>query len=241
MTHNIDFHAVTGPGGGAPLLNVEKGETKSATFKLLKPGLFIYHCSVEPIGVHISNGMYGAMIVDPIESLPKVDKEYFIYQSEIYGEIPKEGRVLEFSYENAIAGQPSYVVFNGSVGSMGESIPLKANTGDTVRLWVSNIGPNLFSAFHVIGTIFDKVYRDADIVTPPARSIQIVTIPPGGSAVVDIQFSVPGNYTIVDHSIFRVDKGAVGFINVNGNPRPDLYYSAHPPSNCPNCKTHINK
>jgi len=242
MLHNIDFHAVTGPGGGAPLLTVEKGETKTATFKILRPGLFIYHCAVEPIGVHISNGMYGAIIVDPVESLPKVDREYIIYQSEIYGEPPKDGgHVLEFSYENALAAQPNYVVFNGRVGSMGEATPITGKTGETIRLWVSNIGPNLFSAFHVIGAVFDRVYKDGDIVTPPTRSTQVVTIPPGGSAIVDLQVPVPGTYTLIDHSIFRVDKGAVGFLSVSGEPRPDLYYAPHSPRNCPGCKTHTKQ
>lgn len=241
MLHNLDFHAVTGPGGGAPLLTVEKDEMKNANFKLLSPGLFIYHCAVNPVGAHVGNGMYGLILVEPEEGLPPVDKEFYVLQSEVYaGTEPssKGSNVLPIDLDRAIAEQPNYVMFNGRVGSLTGENALKAKTNDRVRMFVGNAGPNLVSSFHVIGTIFDKVYREGDLVSPPARGLQTTLVPAGGATVVEIDLPVPGNFTIVDHSIWRIEKGCVGFLQVAGPPRPDLYDSALPPRNCPSCKIH---
>jgi len=238
--HNIDFHCVTGPGGGAPALYAEEGQTRVGTFKLLHPGLFVYHCSAEPVASHIANGMYGLVLVEPEEGLPPADREYYVMQNEFYTEpaVSGERNVLEYSYANGLKEDPSHVVFNGRVGALTER-PLRSNQGERVRIYFGNIGPNLVSSFHVIGAIFDKVYREGDLISPPARSVQTTIVPAGGAAVVEIVTSVPGNFTLLDHSIFRMEKGCIGFLKVSGaNPRTDIYAAREPLNNCPNCKLH---
>jgi len=244
MQHNIDWHCVHGPGGGAPLLTADQAETKHARFRLLRPGLFIYHCSVGPVGLHVANGMYGLMLVEPEEGLAKVDKEFYVLQSEIYSEeAPRDkgSRKLEASYTKGLAEDASYVVFNGRMGSLIEELgghPLEANTGDKVRIFFGNAGPNYISSFHVIGGLFDKVYREGDLVSPPARYLQTTLVPAGGAALVEMDVLVPGIYTLVDHALFRLEKGATGFLEVKGPDRPDIYHSEAPPKRCENCKIH---
>ncbi|MEO8216902.1 MAG: copper-containing nitrite reductase [Acidobacteriota bacterium] len=223
MPHSLDFHAVTGPGGGMPLTSVVPGERKVAAFKLLNPGLYVYHCGTPPVMEHIANGMYGLILVEPKEGLPKVDREFYILQSEFYTSPPTPGSPeVKFSYEDGLREDPRYIVFNGGQGSaMGEGA-LHAKVGETVRIFFGNPGPNKASSFHMIGAVFDKVYRDADFVTPPARNLQTALVPPGSATVVEIKLSVPGTYTFVDHAIFRVAKGAVGNLVVEGNPNPEI-------------------
>ena len=103
---------------------------------------------------------------------------------------------------------------------------------------VGNGGPNLTSSFHVIGGIFESVYRDGDLISPPGKFVQTISVPPGGSSVVDMTMIVPGTYTLVDHAIFRIDKGAVGYLNVTGKERPDIYVGSQVPVPCPDCKLH---
>ncbi len=240
MAHNIDFHSATGPGGGGPLLTVPKGVTKVARLKLLHPGLYIYHCAVAPIPMHVANGMYGLILVEPAGGLPKVDKEFYVMQSEFYAaaEPKSDSDIIPFSYLDGLNEHPRFVVFNGRVGSMTDTNALQAKTSDRIRIYFGNAGPNLISSFHVIGAILDKVYREGDLISPPASSIQTTLVPAGGSTVVEIETPVPGNYAFVDHSIFRLDKGAVGFINVTGDKRPDIYFSEEKPSLCEECKVH---
>lgn len=243
--HNIDCHGFEGPGGGAALTLAQENETKTARFKLLYPGLFVYHCAAAPVPVHVANGMYGLMLVEPENpTLPVVEKEYYVMQSEYYVE-PAErlangklSDVVEFSYPRGLQEDADLVVFNGKEGAATRDAPLKAQTGDRVRIYFGNAGPNLTSSFHVIGGIFDRVYRDGDIVSPPGKYIQTISVPPGGSSVVDMHMLVPGTYTLVDHALFRLDKGCVGFLNVTGAPRPDLYHSEQPPQQCAGCKLH---
>lgn len=243
--HNIDCHAFTGPGGGAAVTTVEENETKTARFKLLYPGLYVYHCAAAPVPVHIANGMYGLMYVQPEkENLPPVDKEYYVMQSEFYHEPPEvddDGRrseTVEFSYPNGLREEPQVVAFNGSESALTRDHPLKAEVGDDVRIFFGNAGPNLTSSFHVIGSHFKKVYRDGDVLSPPSNAIQTVTVPSGGSSIFDLKMQYPGTYTMVDHSIFRLDKGAVGFLNVSGKPVPGIYESPKPPRPCVGCKLH---
>ncbi len=239
MPHNIDFHAVTGPGGGAPVTTVVQGEEKVSWFKLLSPGLFIYHCAAPPVMDHIANGMYGLILVEPEGGLPKADKEFYVLQSEFYTKKPKEGsELLDYSHAQGLAEHPRFVVFNGRQGSLtGEGV-ITANTGERVRIYYGNAGPNLISSFHVIGEIFENVYREADLISPPAHGIQTTLVPAGGAAVVDFQVEVPGSYTLVDHAIFRVEKGAVGFLEVKGEPRHDIYVSKDEGVKCPGCLVH---
>ncbi|KAL4916403.1 Cupredoxin [Aspergillus aurantiobrunneus] len=243
--HNIDCHAFTGPGGGSALTTAEEAETKTARFKLLYPGLFLYHCAAAPVPVHIANGMYGLLYVQPAEGdLPPVDREYYVMQSEFYHEPPEvddNGRLsreVEFSYPSGLREEPSAVVFNGHESALTRDKPLKALTGESVRIFFGNAGPNLTSSFHVIGSHFEKAYRDGDVVSAPGQHVQTLTVPPGGGTVVDMEMVVPGTYTLVNHAIFRLDKGAVGYLNVAGKPRPDVYQSAEPPAPCVGCKLH---
>jgi copper-containing nitrite reductase len=236
LGHNIDFHAVTGPGGGAPALFGEQGETKVGYFRLLQPGLFVYHCAAGPVPVHIARGMHGMILVEPEEGLPPVDKEFAIMQSEIYAD-EADKKTYEFSYQKGLDEDPTHVVFNGRETSLIDA-PLIAKTGDRVRLYVGNAGPNLVSSFHIIGSIMDRVYREGDLISPPARSIQTTLIPAGGVTVVELDCIVPGSYALVDHSIFRMEKGCAGFLKVLGEDRPDVFASEQLPAFCPGCKLH---
>lgn len=238
IAHNVDFHGIAGPGGGAAVTLSELGETKIAHFKLTQPGLFVYHCAAAPVPVHVQNGMYGMLLVEPAEGLPPVDKEFQVVQSEFYGtESRDDKQLLEPSYLDGLAEKPRYVVFNGRENALTES-PLLTNQGDRVRIFFGNAGPNLISSFHVIGMIFDKCFREGDLISPPARGIQTTLVPAGGATVVEFDAVVPGNYTLVDHSIFRIDKGAIGFLKVDGIPRPDIYDAESPATPCPGCKLH---
>jgi copper-containing nitrite reductase len=234
----------SGPGGGGGLTLANENQTKTARFKLLYPGLYVYHCAAAPVPVHVANGMYGLMLVESEHNtLPKVDKEYYVMQSEFYTEPPevlengKLSDTVAFSYPKGLLEDADVVVFNGKESAL-INTPLKASTGDKVRIFFGNAGPNLTSSFHVIGGIFEKVYRDGDVVSHPGNFIQTVSVPPGGSSIVDMQMVVPGTYTLVDHAIFRLDKGCVGFLNVTGAPRPDIYHSEEPAVNCVGCKLH---
>lgn len=239
MSHNVDFHAVTGPGGGAPVTTVAPGGTNIACFKMLSPGLFIYHCAAPPVMWHIANGMYGMILVEPEEGLAKVDHEFYVLQSEFYvKEHAADAKALEFSHDEAMREHPEFVVFNGSKEALTGKGALKAKTGERVRIYFGNAGPNLLSSFHVIGTIFDKVYREGDLISPPGRGIQSTLVPAGGSTVVEFQLQVPGTYTLVDHAIFRVLKGAVGYLEVEGEPRPDIYSPTKPGEPCKGCLVH---
>jgi copper-containing nitrite reductase len=239
MPHNVDFHAVTGPGGGATVTTVVQGEERVAWFKLLHPGLFVYHCAAPPVMDHIANGMYGLILVEPKEGLPKVDREFYVLQSEFYTKDAESGATkLEFSHEHGLMEHPKFVVFNGRVSSLVGDHALKANTGEQIRIFFGNGGPNVISSFHVIGEIFDRVYREGDLVSPPARSVQTTLVPPGGATVVQFGVEVPGNYTLVDHAIFRIEKGAVGYLQVEGAPRHDIYVSQDDATACPGCLVH---
>jgi len=240
MFHNIDFHAVLGPGGGSPLLTAEKDQTKTASFRLLYPGLFFYHCSVDPIAVHVGNGMYGMILVEPENGLPPVDKEFYVLQSEVYATedpLDPKSRTLVLSYENLVDETPRYVVLNGRARKHVEE-PLEATTKDRIRIFFCNAGPNLLASFHVIGTIFDKVYREGNMTDAPSNGVHVTAVPAGGTACVEFDVPVSGTYTILDHSLSRVEKGCVGFINVCGDSALDIYHSDEPPTPCPSCSTH---
>ena len=225
MSHNIDFHAAAGPGGGAPLLNVSAGEVKIAWLKLLNPGLFVYHCAQPPMADHIANGMYGLILVEPKVGLPKVDHEFYIMQSEFYTTNPPAtgAATLEYSPQDGLMEHPTFVVFNGRVGALTGDNALRVKTGDRVRIYFGNVGPNLDSSLHIVGSVFHILYRDGDLVDPPAHDVSVTLVPAGGTAVVEMTFEVPGEYTILDHSMFRTQKGALGTIEADGPPRPDIY------------------
>lgn len=224
MKHNIDLHAVTGPGGGAAATLTAPGETTTARFKMLAPGFYVYHCAAPPVTDHIANGMYGAILVEPKEGLPKVDREFYVLQSEFYTkqEIGFEG-LATYAPAKASDENPTYIVFNGKHGSLTEEGALQAKVGDKIRIFFANAGPNKTSSFHVIGAIFDKVYREGGIGAAPERNIQTTVVPPGGATIVEFQVKVPGDYSLVDHAIFRLEKGAAGVLHVEGPAAPELY------------------
>jgi len=222
-THTVDFHFVSGPGGGAPVLMADPGQESVGEFKALKPGLFIYHCAANPMPAHMANGLYGLVLVEPEGGLPKVDREFYVMQSEFYteGTVGKPG-FQAYSSRKAAAETPEYIVFNGNVSSLMGHGALKARVGETVRIYFGNLGPNKISSFHIIGVIFDRVYREGGL-TDPARNIQTTLVPPGGASVLDFQPQVPGDYTLLDHAIFRVDRGAMGLLSAEGPAAPDIY------------------
>ena len=222
VPHNVDFHAATGQGGGAEATFTAPGHTSTFSFKALQAGLYIYHCAVAPVGMHIANGMYGLILVEPKEGLPKVDKEFYIVQGDFYTKGKKGAQGLQpFDMDKAIAEQPEYVVFNGHVGAIAGDNALKAKAGETVRMYVGNGGPNLVSSFHVIGEIFDKVYVEAGKLIN--ENVQSTLIPAGGAAIIEFKADIPGSYTLVDHSIFRAfNKGALGQLKVEGDENPEI-------------------
>ena len=222
--HNVDFHAVTGPGGGGQATLAGPGETKSFVFKALNPGLYVYHCATPMHAQHVANGMYGLILVEPEHGLPKVDREFYVMQGEIYTEQPfgTKGE-LTFSYDKLMNERPEYFVFNGAVGALTKEKPLKAKTGETVRIYFGVGGPNFTSSFHVIGEIFDKVYTLGSLTAAPARDVQTVTVAPGGAVVVDFKVEVPGTYLLVDHALSRLERGLVGHLVVDGPANPGVF------------------
>lgn len=223
MPHNIDLHAVTGPGGGATSSLVAPGHEKVFSFKTLNPGLYVYHCATAPVGMHIANGMYGLILVEPEGGLPPVDKEYYIMQGDFYtkGAYGEQGN-QPFDMNKAIKEQPDYVVFNGKVGALTGDKALTAKKGETVRIFMGNGGPNLVSSFHAIGEIFDRVHVEGgDLIN---KNVQTTLIPAGGAAIVEFKVDVPGTFILVDHSIFRAfNKGALGMLKVEGPEDKKIY------------------
>jgi nitrite reductase (NO-forming) len=225
MPHNIDLHAVTGPGGGAASSFTAPGHESQFSFKAINPGLYVYHCATAPVGMHVANGMYGLILVEPKEGLPPVDKEFYVMQGDFYtaGKFGEEG-LQPFDQNKAIDERPTYVLFNGSVGSLVGDKALKAKVGERVRMFIGNGGPNLISSFHVIGEIFDNVYQEGGILASQ-KQVQTTLVPAGGSTIVDFKLDVPGTFILVDHSIFRAfNKGALGMLKVDG-PADLIVYS----------------
>jgi nitrite reductase (NO-forming) len=228
--HSIDLHAVTGPGGGAAVTQLMPGERGVFEWKALNPGLYVYHCATPHVPIHIANGMYGLILVEPAGGLPRVDREYYVMQGEFY----TQGRTMApglqpFDPDKARDERPEYVLFNGRMGALMDEGALQAKTGETVRLFVGNGGPNLVSSFHVIGEIFDRVYPEGGIGGELKRNVQTTLVPAGGAAIVEFKVDVPGRFLLVDHSISRaMDKGALGSLVVRGDERPDIFRSLSP-------------
>jgi nitrite reductase (NO-forming) len=223
MPHNIDLHGVTGPGGGAASSFTAPGHESQFTFKALNEGIYVYHCATAPVGMHIANGMYGMILVEPPEGLSKVDREYYVMQGDFYtaGKYREKG-AQPFDMEKAIDERPTYVLFNGSEGALTGDNALKAKTNEKIRLFVGNGGPNLVSSFHVIGAIFDKVRYEGG--SNFQTNVQTTLIPAGGAAIVEYHTKVPGSYVMVDHSIFRAfNKGALAIMKVDGKEDKKIY------------------
>lgn len=223
--HSIDFHAVTGPGGGAVALQTPPGEERTITFKALHPGLFVYHCATPHIPTHIAKGLYGLILVEPAAGLPEVDREFYVMQSEFYTKwAPGTPGHQEFDGQALYDEEPNYVVFNGRWQALTGDFALQASVNETVRIYFGNIGVNLISSFHVIGEHFDRVYPEADLLSPPLQSVQTTLVPAGGAVVVELTLEVPGNYILVDHSLVRtIDKGGLGILTVTGPENEEVY------------------
>jgi nitrite reductase (NO-forming) len=226
LTHSIDLHAVTGPGGGATVTQVAPGEEKMFTFGATNAGLYVYHCATPSVPTHIAQGMYGLILVEPPGGLPPVDREYYVMQGDMYtgDKIGTQGK-QEFDGERMADENPTYVVFNGSVGSLTTDLALTANVGERVRIFFGSGGPNQTSSFHVIGEIFDQVYDQASLTSPPLTDVQTTLVPPGGATMVEFTVQVPGRYLLVDHALSRLEKGAVGYLEVAGEANPDVFFA----------------
>jgi nitrite reductase (NO-forming) len=224
MIHSVDFHATTGPGGGAAATQVDPGGEKSFKFKALIPGLYVYHCATPMVAHHIANGMYGMILVEPEGGLPPVDREFYVMQGEIYTEAAFGQRgSQEFSVEKLLNERPEYFVFNGSVGALSKLHPMEAKVGETVRIFFGVGGPNYSSSFHVIGEILDRVYNLGGVLSEPLRGVQTVTVPAGGAVITELKVEVPGNYMLVDHALSRMERGLVGMLHVEGPPNPEIF------------------
>jgi nitrite reductase (NO-forming) len=223
MIHSIDFHATTGPGGGAAFLQVPPGAEKTITFKALNPGLYVYHCASPSVAQHISAGMYGMILVEPEGGLPKVDREFYVMQGDMYT-THKTGTKghQPLDHDKMAAEMPDYYVFNGAVGALTKEHKMQAKVGETVRIFFGVGGPNKISSFHVIGEVFDRVYTEAS-TSAPRENVQTTTVPPGGAAIVEMKVEYPGHYVLVDHALSRVGKGAAGVLQVVGPKDAGVY------------------
>ncbi|MGV3743230.1 MAG: multicopper oxidase domain-containing protein, partial [Burkholderiaceae bacterium] len=226
MIHSVDFHAVTGPGGGAAVTQAGPGTSKSFTFKAINPGIYVYHCATPMVAQHISNGMYGLILVEPEGGLPKVDREFYVMQGELYT-AQKHGTrgENEFSLEKLLDEKPEHVIFNGTHDALTKTHKMEAKVGETVRIFFGVGGPNLTSSFHVIGEVFDRVYNQGDLTSPPMRNVQTTTVPAGGATMVEFKVEVPGRLILVDHALSRLEKGLVGIMHVTGPENPEIFHA----------------
>jgi nitrite reductase (NO-forming) len=224
MPHSVDFHAVTGPGGGATMTQTAPGQETMFTAKALNPGLYVYHCATPMVAQHIANGMYGLILVEPEGGLSPVDREFYVMQGEIYTKEAFGSTGLLTEDTQALLNEnPEYLVFNGAVGGLTDQKPLKANVGETVRIFFGVGGPNFTSSFHVIGEIFDRVYNQASLTSNPLTNVQTTTVPPGGATMVEFSLEVPGRYILVDHALSRLQRGLAGFLLVEGPAAPEIF------------------
>lgn len=222
--HNIDLHAVIGPGGGAEVTTVGPGETRRFRFKALHPGLYMYHCAVPPVALHIANGMYGMILVEPEEGLPPVDREFYVMQGEIYTEEPfGSSGTLNESYDKLLDERAEYVVFNGHVGSLTEHYPMRARVGETIRIFLGSGGPNYTASLHLIGKIFDRAYLEGSLTSEPLKDVQMIKVAPGGTGIVEFTCRVPGRYVLVDHALSRAERGLAAYLYVEGEPNPEIF------------------
>ena len=216
IPHSIDFHAAR----VAPNIyfkDVNPGESFHFRFKANDPGVFMYHCGTKPVLMHIANGMYGAIVIDPKPGvLPKVDKNYVLVASEWYLDSNGLNKAAQYNQTKARARQPDWMTFNG-YSSQYVTHPLTADPGETVRFWVVDAGPSIDTDFHVVGTIFDRAWVNAGLTNTPQRNVQTVGVPAGGGGVFDVKIDKPGLYPFVSHAFAAVDQGQVGLLKV-GNP-----------------------
>ena len=232
MVHSLDFHAAIGPGGGAALTPVPPGQSKTFSFQATTPGLFVYHCGSPMIAQHIANGMYGLILVEPLGGLQHVDREYYLMQGEIYTTAPKgKAGLQQFSPDNLMAENAQYYLLNGAVDSITTEYPLHANEGETVRIYFGNAGPNATASEHMVGEIFTRYYQLGSLTSPPLTGIQTATVPPGGAAIFELKASMPGQFTLMDHAMSRMEKGDMAILQVSGEENTALMHAGLAPPN----------
>lgn len=225
MVHSLDFHAAIGPGGGAALSQVPPGQQKTFTFQATTPGLFVYHCGTPMISDHIANGMYGLILVEPPGGLPRVDREYYVMQGEIYTAAPKGKSGLQtFSEANLMKESPQYFVFNGAVDALAREHPLQAETGQTVRIFFGDAGPNATSSFHVVGEIFTRDYQLGSL-SSPLQGVQTASVPAGGAAILELKAATAGQFNFMDHAMARMAKGLLGTLHIDGEQVASLMHA----------------
>ncbi|ODS33098.1 MAG: putative copper-containing nitrite reductase [Candidatus Scalindua rubra] len=227
-THTVDFHAIKGFRGGATRMMAPPGQSRRSSFQITRPGLYVYHCvgngSVHDVLHHINNGMYGLILVEPRDLDNEFQKllrspnlkEFYVMQGEFHinDEVPGN-----MDHEKGLREDPDYVVFNGRVNALSD-YPLRSTIGDNVIIYFGNAGPNKISSFHIVGEIFDKVWREGVLASPPFRYVQTTAVPAGGAAVLHLKSekssTEAGSYLLIDHSVFRIAKGAMGHLWVSG-------------------------
>jgi nitrite reductase (NO-forming) len=227
MNHNIDLHAVRGPGGGAEATMVAPGETERIRFTVTYPGAFIYHCAVANLDYHISTGMFGMILVEPEDGLPEVDREFYLGQHELYteGETGAEGH-HRFDMGAMAREDPTYVLINGEKYAITPDnyADMTAERGESARVFYCVGGPNLTSSFHPIGSVWDEVYPQGAVESDPHRNVQTTPVMPGSCTVATMHFPVPGPVKLVDHALSRVArKGALAVVDVGGEPNPEIF------------------
>ena len=223
LTHSIDLHAVLGPGGGAKYTQVPPGESATIRFQAMRPGVYVYHCATPMVSMHIASGMYGLIVVEPRGGLPRADHEFYVMQGDFYmqGDRGLLG-LRQFDMTKLMNEQPDYVVFNGHLGALTGENAMHARVDDLVRIFFGVGGPNLTSSFHVIGEIFDRVYPEGSLTSEPVTNVQTTHVSAGGATMVEFTPVLPGTYTLVDHSIVRMEKGAAGQLIVDGPDNTDV-------------------
>jgi nitrite reductase (NO-forming) len=211
IPHSIDFHAAR-IAPNVAFRDVLPGQSFTFSFRANDPGVFMYHCGTKPVLMHIANGMYGAIIVEPAAPLPKADRQYVLVSSEWYLSSSGLDRPASFDMAKAHQMAPDWVTWNGYAGQYVKH-PLTANPGETVRFWVVAAGPSFDTDFHVVGTLLNRAWIDGDM-TQYLRNVQTATVPAGGGGVFDVKIDTPGLYPFVSHSFASVDMGQVGLLKV---------------------------
>jgi len=215
IPHSVDFHAARVAPDKA-FGDVMPGKSVSYTFRANDAGVFMYHCGTKPVLMHIANGMYGAIVVEPpAGTLPKADKNYVLVASEWYLDSDGLSKPAQFNMDKAHARQPDWMTFNGYSGQYVKH-PLTAKPGQTVRFWVIDAGPSIDTDFHIVGTVLNRAWVDAGMTNKPLENVQTVAVPAGGGGVFDVKIDKPGLYPFVSHAFAAVDQGQVGLLNVGG-------------------------
>ena len=226
MVHSLDFHAALGPGGGAAFSQAVPGQAKIFTFEATTPGLFMYHCGTPMVAEHIANGMYGLILVEPSGGLSHVDHEYYFMQGEMYTTAAKgKAGLQQFSGAKLMDEDPEYFLFNGAVDALSKRYPLRANQGETVRLFFGDAGPNETSSLHVVGEIFTRDYVQGSLTSSPLTGVQTAAVPPGSAAMLELTASVPGQFSVMDHAMARMAKGLLGILEVTGAENATLMHA----------------